>query len=557
MNKIAPLSPEVIHKIAAGEVIERPAYAVKELLENALDAKSTQIDILLEHGGIRRIAVHDNGIGMTKEDLSLCWMAHTTSKISSESDFSSIQTLGFRGEALHSIATVSRVRIRSRRRGSSSGSEIIVDRGKHLETRTVGMPEGSSIIVDDLFSGLPARKKFLKSPQTELRHILDVVLDVALAWPETGFSVEHNGRLLLAVPIARKLLDRIAVLFGPATASLLFEVSANRNDTVVTGLAAKPLNDGAPQRPVIILNRRRVELPAVSSAVRSAYGSLLEARHQPFVVLHITVPPHHVDVNVHPRKEQVALLNERVIAEDVYRAISDGLAINNLTYFPDRVQDGGTKTYAAAVIRREVEAWGTEPTTWKKSGDVLQIHNLYLAVETAEGIMLVDQHAAHERILYEQYRDAFLDHRENLESVQISPAVTIEVSVAEAVAIEEYAEVFEGFGFDVELFGYNVVKVNSLPALLRDRDAAVLIRELLSDLSAGLTPRQVDSRSDRMLSYLACRSAIKAGEKLTKEQAKKLIERLLECKTEYTCPHGRPIKAVLSIAELGKIFRRR
>lgn len=561
MTKINQLPQEVISQIAAGEVIERPAYALKELLENALDASATQIEIELEESGLRRLVIHDNGEGMSKEDLETCFLPHTTSKLSSKDDFAHIQTLGFRGEALHSIAVTGRLRIQSRQKGSTSGNEVIIEDGILIESHKIGMPEGTSIIVEELFAKTPVRKKFLKSSPTEFRFIMDIFTQAGLAWPEVGFRITHNKKLIVDLPANQTELERIESLFGGALHAHLLPISMQEGEVLIRGYISKPLSERLPQKQFYAVNKRQVEYQLLSNHLKQAYGSLLEPRRHPFAVLFITIPHHYVDVNIHPRKEELHILNEQIVAELLQKTVLATLESNNLTYMPeygtDTLHDGGTKTYAAKVLRKQVDPWGKEFTEWKQSGDVLQVHNLYLIVQTKKGVLMVDQHAAHERILYEQFMEEFTREKNKLEIIELEKALTFGMGYAESEIIREYLNELQEIGFDIEEFGSNIFKLNAMPKLLQDRDPVALLQEIVEDYQSGLGMVSIDKKTNRMLSYLACRTAIKSGDKLTKEQAKEVIKKLEDCKTQYTCPHGRPVKVEITIPELEKLFHRR
>lgn len=558
---ILALPPDLIARIAAGEVVERPAFALKELLDNAIDAGSTRIDIDIRNAGLGKIVIHDNGTGMTGEDLELCWLPHTTSKINPEEGLSGVTSLGFRGEALHSIAAISRLTIRSRPIGQTAGQELVIEGGKLLHSAKIGMPTGTTVVVEDLFYTTPVRKKFLKSPQTEFRLMLDVVIDMALAYPAIGFRVGHNGKNIMDLPVDQSLDERIRDIFGADMADELLPVSLQEGTIELNGFISKPVSDAVKYEQYFIVNKRPVLYHLLSSYVKQAYGSLLEPRAMPFIVLHLSVPSHYVDVNVHPRKETIHLLNEQDVGDILLRTVQATLQQNNLTYeaktYADELRDGGTSTYAAKKLRKETDPWGGEMGRWKLSDDILQLHNLYLVVPTKRGVLLVDQHAAHERILYEQFLNEFIEQQSKREVYVLLKSVTFETSPSEAELIREYLPALQDLGFEVEEFGTSLFKITTVPGLFRDRDPLPLLRELVQDLAEGIGLRDVDSKTHRMLSYLACRTAIKSGAKLSKDQARELIKKLEQCTTQYTCPHGRPVKAEVTIHELEKMFRRR
>lgn len=563
--RIKHLPADVVAKIAAGEVVERPAYAVKELIENAIDAGATYITIDIENSGLKKIAVFDNGNGMARADLALSFLPHTTSKISDMEDLAKVQSFGFRGEALHSIAAISRLVLQSRARDQAAGNEIFIEGGKVSLIKKMGMPVGSSVFVYDLFFNTPVRKKFLKSPQSEMRLILEIVVNAALAYPGIGFKLMHNGKKMVDVPREQSLEQRMSSLLGSSLTQDVLPISLMENDIHLHGFISKPLAITAGNKGFLFVNKRPVQYQLISTLIKQAYGTLLEPRTFPFFVLFLEVPHQFVDVNIHPRKEQIHLANEQTVTEFVHKAVKSTLETNNLTYRYERpsggadvLRDGGvggTHTYAAELLRDTIEPWGKESAS--ASNEVLQLHNLYLVVQTKKGALLVDQHAAHERILYEQFLEEFERQKDKRAVYTLPKAVTFDTSLLDAETIREYLPDLQVFGFDIEEFGPHSFKINAVPVLFQDRNVIELLMEVVHDLQEGIGLKNVDMRSHRMLSYLACRTAIKSGDKLTEEQARDLIEKLNETRTQYTCPHGRPVKAEISLRELEKMFRRR
>lgn len=559
MSSIRALPDEVVSKIAAGEVVERPAFAVKELIENSIDANATLITIDIEESGLKKIAVIDNGDGMDKDDLSLSFLPHTTSKISGMDELAHVSSFGFRGEALHSIAAISRMVVQSRTVDMPGGNELFIEGGSPQFVKKIGMPTGTSIFVYDLFFNTPVRKKFLKSSATEIRFILEIVMQMALAYPGIGFKLIHNKKIVIDLPREQSLEERMDVILGHTLTRDLLPIYLSQDDVQLHGFISKPLAMTAGNKPFLFVNKRSVQYQLISSVIKQAYGTLLEPRAQPFYLFFLTLPHQYVDVNVHPRKEQVHLANESAVIEFIQKTVSSTLQANNLTYQfkneeMDALRDGGTHTYAAHVLREEVEPWGKEAS--KVTGDVLQIHNLYLVVQTKKGAMMVDQHAAHERILYEQFLEEFEKQKSKKEVFVLKKAEMIDVSLSDAETVREYLSELQELGFDIEEFGTNVFKINAVPTLFQDRKVAELLLEAVHDLQTGIGLKNVDIRSHKMLSYLACRTAIKAGDKLTKEQMKDLINKLSETKTQYTCPHGRPVKIDISMRELERMFKR-
>lgn len=559
MSSIHALADAVVSKIAAGEVVERPAFALKELLENAIDAGATAITVDLEESGLKKIAVIDNGTGMDKDDISLAFLPHTTSKITDLNGLQTISSYGFRGEALHSIASISRMVIQSRAAEMTSGTEIFLEAGRPQLVKKVGMPTGTSIFVYDLFYNTPVRKKFLKSSATEMRLLLEVLIQMALAHPGIGFKVIHNKKSVIELPRDQELTARMATVLGSTLSKDLLPIHLMADEIQLDGYISKPLANAAGNKPYLFINRRAVHYPLVATVVKQAYATLLEPRAIPFYVFFVTVPQQYVDVNVHPRKEQVHLAHEEAVLEFLKKAVSSTLQANNLTYQfrneeLEALRDGGTHTYAAQVLREEVEPWGKE--TSRVSGDVLQVHNLYLVAQTPKGVLMVDQHAAHERILYEQFLAEFEKQRDNKERHILKKSLIVDMSLADSETVREYLSELQELGFEIHEFGANAFKIEAVPKLFMDRDAGELLLEAVHDLQTGIGIKHLDVRSHRMLSYLACRTAIKGGDKLTKEQARDLINKLAVTKTQYTCPHGRPVKIDISMRELEKMFRR-
>lgn len=563
MASITSLPPDIVAQIAAGEVIERPAYAVKELVENALDAGATRISIEIEEGGLKKILIHDNGFGMSEEDISLCYLPHTTSKLKDMQDLAGIRSMGFRGEALYSIAAISSLTIQSKQKNALKGKRIIIREGDVVNCESVGMPVGTTIIVEHLFSNTPVRKKYLRSPLTEFRYIVEIITQLALAFPEVGFSLKHGGKSTLEVPPGQTFEERVEVLVGEHVLSRSLPVHHTNGQVTIKGIIMKPFADKPTHSDYVFINKRHVHAPLIASHVKKAYGTLLEPRISPFFLLFVTVPYHYVDVNIHPRKEQVHILHEDELLKEIVSSVGSILASYNLTYTMDQnnsslLHDGGTKTYAAKLLKREVDPWGKDySTSLKYASDVLQVHNVYLIVQTKKGILVVDQHAAHERILYEQFLAAFQEQKKKKSLYRLPKALIFSVSRSEAELVREHIESFQSIGFDIEEFGPAEFKITSVPELLQDRNIEFLVREVIQDLADGIGIKSLDVASHKMLAYLACRTAIKAGDKLSKEQAKDIILKLAETKTQYACPHGRPVKTEVSTYELDRLFRRK
>lgn len=574
---IHKLSPTLITQIAAGQVIERPSYAVKELVENALDAGATQIRIDIEDHGLHLIRVTDNGQGMSKEDLRECYKHYTTSKIQSTQELTHISSFGFRGEALASIAALSTLTIQSREKDTAQGIQIQLNAGEIEHMSATGMPEGTIVTVENLFATVPVRKKFLKKPATELRHTVEVMSTYALAFPQVGFLLTHNARTILQVPpqqeqqrIAQVLGERMVNFFLPLRNE---EGSSTSPYSTIRGYISHPQAAGSRSVPqYIFVNQRPVVHPGISVAIKAAYGTLLEPRAIPPFILFFSLPFEMIDVNVHPRKEQISLHNSQQLIDDLTTYIRDTLQKHNLTFADVRwygkkderpepffmAREGGTRTYAGKTLKKTVQPWEVCKDRKKdKTGvlSVLQVHDTFLIAQTEQGILMIDQHAAHERILYEQFRAAYQERKG--ESYQLTQPVLCTLSPVEAARIREHEEVLASLGFCIEEFGeVHIFKISAVPTLLQDKQPDALLQDVLNDLGEDENPPTLDARTHRMLSYLACRSAIKAGDPLTEQEARALIAKLRDIESRYTCPHGRPVQVEISLQQLYRMFRR-
>jgi DNA mismatch repair protein MutL len=569
MPTIKVLSQDIVSKIAAGEVIEKPVYAVKELIDNSIDAKSTQIKITLQDAGLKRIVCRDNGIGMDKDDLRQSFMPHTTSKIESAEDLYNIQTLGFRGEALSSIASVSLMTIRSRQKDSDHGYQIEIKNGQIENFQPASMAEGTEITIQNLFYNTPARIKFLKSEQTELRLITELIISYSFAYPEISFSLIHNDRTIVDMPLGQTLETRIKKLHGEGHFNYLLKIKNNFEYLEITGYVGKPQSAATNSRKQFIyVNNRRVYDKNISYLVKETFGSLLEPKLYPSFYLFISLPPERVDINVHPRKEQVAFSEDQMIGSAIQNTIADAIKSNDIKYYDLRwnknqqeqnqkfvLHDGGTATYTGKLLKETTNTWSLKNDI-NETSKVAQFHNLYIISQTKKGILLIDQHAAHERILYEQFLDEYQKLQDKKEIQVLSKPLLLEFSPDENVALEEHIISLENIGFKFQKVK-NELYLITIPEVFRDRDLQSILTETLDDLTQSNIFKKVDLKTDKMLSYLACRSAIKAGEKLNTSEMENLIKKLSETRTQYTCPHGRPVQVELSLDELHRLFHRK
>lgn len=566
MRTIHQLPQIVISKIAAGEVIERPVYAVKELVENSLDAGADSIAISVEESGLQRIMVVDNGEGMSAEDLKECFKPHTTSKLDSADGLSHVQTLGFRGEALASIAAISRMTIASRQKNDTSGASVVLLEGRVEKTAPVGMPVGTSVTVENLFHAVPARKKFLKSLRTEFRHIIDTVMHFAFANPSVHFILTHNGKTILDVPKTDDVLSRVHALLGKDIFASLIPIEFEESYVKMTGFLAKPqITTKTPHKQFLFINKRKVHDKGISLEIKNAYGTLIDKQSYPVCIVFFEMPFETVDVNVHPRKEEVRFADSQGLLQMIEQAVTKTLAEHNLTFHTTAWEKAvflgdsdarafkSTASYAGKLLKEQKLPWNLDQI--KKDAPIVQLHNLYLVTETADGFALIDQHAAHERIMYEQFTDAFTAQKEADHAMHLPKPYVLELSLSESEILEEYMEVLEQAGFAIEHFKGKSYIITAVPQLLHDRDYKTLLIELFEGFVEG-RGKSIDSISQKMLAYLACHAAVRAGDALTEKQAKDLIQQLEKTPNNATCPHGRPTKIVMDIAMMNKLFKR-
>lgn len=564
MPTIRILPRQLVAKISAGEVVERPASAVKELIENALDAGATRIDITLEEAGTKKIIVTDNGHGMSREDIALAAEQHATSKITTADDLLNIGTFGFRGEALSSIAAVSRLTIVSKTADEKIGSQVVAEHGVIGTPTSAGSPTGTTVIVETLFAHTPARKKYLKTLPTEMRHIMEVITLVAIAHPEVGFTLTHNRVRTHEFPIEDTREARIRAVLGNDIADHLIPLSRMSPHVGIDGFIGKPqIASTRRDMQYVFINGRPVVNALVADAVKAAYGSLIEPKAHPVYILFLTLPLESVDVNIHPRKETVDFKNGRTIAEVLLRSVERVLQKNNLTYsigddveVAYKLRDRGMDGYTASALKHLVTPWQVNQSTQAREAEILQIHNLYLLTETPSGMLLVDQHAAHERILYEQFKHGFSTARNEQHTYTLPEAVVFDLPVHTHAVLEEYLPALSELGFDIEPFGSRSCKVRSVPILFKGRDIALLMREVIDSLQSEVPDPSFDTMTERTLAFLACRAAIKAGDYLAPHERKNLLEKLATCTTSYTCPHGRPTHVEIAKSELHRMFKR-
>lgn len=558
------LVPEVVSKIAAGEVVERPASVVKELVENSLDAAATQITIEVNGGGVRLIRVMDNGAGIPSTEVKKAFERYATSKVGTVTDLDNISTLGFRGEALPSIAAVSEVTLISRTSDEIAGTYIRLKDGVPVEKGPRGCPQGASVTVSNLFRNVPARLKFLKSQSTENSHISHLVSQYSLAFPEVRFVLSIDGRATLHTPGTGNLRDSLIQVYGLDVAQAMLEVAADTDTALkVSGLVSPPsLSRSNRSYLSFFVNRRWVQSRMLAYAVEEAYHGMLMTGKHPVAVINIGLPPQEIDVNVHPTKTEVRFRRDRVVFSAVQKAVRTAL-VNMAPIPPLRVEPKATvfpsATKPAPVFDIQAPKPAALPDTTKPlakpSVPILrvlgQLDNSYVVAEGPDGMYLIDQHAAHERVLFEKLQAEW--ERKAVEVQGLLEPLTIELTTHHEGLLKDHKGTLAEYGFDIEPFGERTYRVRSVPALLKGENLAESLIEVLDFLAEETT----SNRQERLAIALACHSAVRAGQILSHEEMTGLIRQLEATTSPHTCPHGRPTMIHLSSSRLAKEFGRR
>jgi len=611
MATVRVLPENLSNKIAAGEVVERPASVVKELLENALDAKSTRIIIEVEKGGQSLIQISDNGVGMRPDDALLAIERHATSKITSIDDLFSIQTLGFRGEALPSIASVSRFLLITRDKSSDAGTEIIVEGGKVKSVSEAGAPSGTLVSVKQLFFNTPARKKFLKTVGTEMSHIADTVSRVALGHPEVQFRLVHNNKVVKNWPHVSRHIDRIVDVLGKDVKSDLHAIELSQNGLSISGWIGSPRITRRTSRGLyIFVNDRFVRDRTIQHGVFQGFAQRLVKGQFPVAVVFIKIPFDQVDVNVHPTKNEVRFVNPHQVHEAAKSAIAQTLyEIDRVNWRPangsQRQESQSASKVAEAMTpftppirmtlpprqnkfadtesnfrQSATDDWQPAPTSHQPlaghqrpaAGDrknqapifdskgfgalrvVGQLHNTYIVCESDAGLVLIDHHAAHERILFEQLRRRAADQQTAAQ--QLVAPETIELNFREAEILGQMLSDLKTLGLAVEPFGKNTFVIKAVPVLLSGRDLKPMIHEIVEKTATvGYSPGLKDAL-DECRMVMACHGALRAHQALTEKQIEKLLQQLDACDHPSHCPHGRPTWIRWDLTTLEKSFKR-
>jgi DNA mismatch repair protein MutL len=579
-SRIRLLPDDLIDQIAAGEVVERPASVVKELVENAFDASASRVRVEIRGGGAALVAVTDDGIGMSAGDARLALERHATSKIGVPDDLIRIGTFGFRGEALPAIASVARLRLRTRARGAAEGFEVRVEGGKLIDARTAGGPEGTRIEVADLFANVPARRKFLKSAATEWSHVAEWLARAALALPGVHFDVQRDDCPALSWPAVGDPLERIAAVLSEREAEGLVAAHAEEGALRIDGFVSRPDVQRANAAGLhLFVNRRPVRDRLLRHALLDAYRDVLPRGRYPTALLFLDVPPEAVDVNVHPAKWEVRFADpssvHRVVARAVRTAlearrwIAPGAAPAAPAHAVAEPRPESDWAFAGPRPERSGEGASAPlfPTAIAPSGPAMRFSELrllgqvlatYLVAETADGLVLIDQHAAHERVLYEGLRASWREGGVARQPLLITE--TVELAPARVARVAAAADRLLRLGFEVEAFGEGAVAVRAIPALLSGHDPVSLLRGIADSLDAasGDTTgalRHPES-ADAIFASLACHAARRAGERLEPREQQAILTALDTIPFAPTCPHGRPVAVPIARSELERRFGR-
>jgi DNA mismatch repair protein MutL len=632
-SRITVLDEHTANRIAAGEVVERPASVVKELVENSIDSGATQITVTLEDGGRALMKVVDNGIGMTREDAVLSLQRHATSKITNADDLGAISTLGFRGEALPSIASVSYVEIVTKHE-SEDGVRLEVEAGTITNLESVGAPQGTSISVHRLFFNTPARLKFLKSAQTELSHVTEELGWFAMAYPGIHFRLLHNAREVLASPASGAVLNSIVQVMGKDVAKQMAPITHETPVMRIEGYVSSPSLTRINRRDqVFFVNGRPIKSRIITHAVDQAYRGLVQPGRYPVVVVFVNVAPELVDVNVHPTKSEVKFSNEQEVHGAVYRAVNaalmEGAAAPTistqdrpLTLRPDdpnyrqgalsSLQTMDLAAFQQALAQRRDQALqssipppsggqqvvpplgggqsipppsgggegGVDPFVWHQGMGVPmeespvpeadfdairtvalrgvrvigQARNTYIVAECEDGVLIIDQHVAHERVIFDRLIKTESESGAAIQGLIVP--VSISMTARESAVVEKRLAEIRKAGFDLEAFGSNTFVMRGAPALVKPQDAETVLRDVIQELVDLSVAGHLLVKPDQVLITAACKMAVKAGDALKPDEMTRLIDDLLKCDNPFVCPHGRPVIISLSNWELDRKFRR-
>lgn len=603
MSRRIAILPEIItNKIAAGEVVERPASVIKELVENALDAGATDIAVEITAGGRRLIRVTDNGHGMSREDALLSLERHATSKIKSDDDLGGINTLGFRGEALPSIASVSRFRLATRERESDEGTDISVEGGRVRDVKACGMAPGTVVSVEQIFFNTPARQKFLRSAETEAGHVGDTVTRMAISRPDVAFSCTSDGRELLRVQRG-DLLRRISQTLGKSTAAGMYEIGNEEGGVAIEGFVSSPAVCRSTTGAMFTyINGRFVRDRVVQHAIMQAYRGVVDRGRYPVVAIFLRLPPGEVDVNVHPTKHEVRFRRQALVHDRLQSVLEELLgrspwlkqppapaspsapppsqphreriaaAVQASLRMPPRPESGrffpprenqppapatppASGTVAEPPAPFAPETPPSEPAAYFSSlGIIGQFHAEYILCQSAGELVIIDQHAASERVAFQRLRLQF--DRDGVESQRLLFPETLELSFAEGDAARRFGDDLKRIGIELEPFGGNTVIVSALPRLVPGSDGMRLVRDILAELTQLEASSAFRDARDALLSRIACHSVVRGAHLLERRQIEQLLASMDETDFAASCPHGRPVSHCITLTELEKVFKR-
>ncbi len=568
---IKVLDKAIVSQIAAGEVVERPASVVKELVENSLDAGSSQISVEVKGGGVNLIRITDNGNGISSGEVELAFQRHATSKIGNLEDLQSIRSLGFRGEALPSIAAVSDIELDTCADGESAGTHLSLKDGVTVNCQNQGRPRGTTVIVRNLFRRIPARLKFLKSLSTENSRIANVVSQYALCFPEVRFTLLFDGKSTLRTSGKGRLIDTVIDIYGTEIARNMLKVENEgewqremATPLEVTGMVSSPAVSRSGRGYLsFFVNRRWVNSRLLAWAVEEAYHGLLMAGKHPIAVINISIPPEELDVNIHPAKSEVKFQNERMIFSAVQKMVRRAL----VEQMPvPRIEE--TATAYASPAQKMPELWTAAGSSGRLNAPtpealpslnaslpvlrvVGQALTGYIVAEGPDGLYLIDQHAAHERVLFEKIKQQ--GSAQELEVQGLLEPSTLEVNPKQEEILKSRYQDLAEFGFTIEPFGDRTYLVRTVPRLLHNGDWAAMLRELLDSLSGG----GGDNWGEKAAISLACHGAVRSGKKLSDDEMRELVRQLEQTANPHTCPHGRPTMIHLSAGQLEREFGRR
>ena len=593
MKTIHVLDSKTINKIAAGEVIEKPASVVKELVENSIDAKANNITVEVMHGGISSIRISDDGIGINKEDIETAFLRHATSKIKDDKDLNTINTLGFRGEALASIACVSKVEVISKTKDSLTGRKVYIDGGKIIKSEDCGCPDGTTITVKELFFNTPARLKFLKSESREGIYITEVVQNLALSHPNVSFRYKANEKSYFITKGDGDLKSAILSIYGKEIYNNIIYLNSSVDFIRIEGYVGNSTIARASRtHQSIFINGRYIKNKTITAAVETAFKSMLTINKFPFFILNIYVNPEFIDVNVHPSKLEIKFQDEQMVFKAVYKSVKDVLLSKSDILEPpikftsnvppmyfkqgkmDVFNDKNENLYSSNKNEQnegdrikennDVNSNGADgaeidspeikvsPSKIEPLSIVGQLHFTYIIAEGKDELYMIDQHAAHERINYEKLLNEY--KASSIKSQKLLTPIIIDLSFDEKETVNKNIDLFKNIGFEIDDFGSNSISIRAIPIIYGNPNIKDVFFEILSEIN--INESDVLNTINKVIYTMACKSSIKAGDKLNNMEMIKLVEELRHCENPYTCPHGRPTIIKTTFYELEKKFKR-